>query len=306
MAILRSKLILNLVQSRIWKGRVLDSTGGAHTSLSCMVLTEDIDNYWRVDRDTAQSEDHSLRCRRGGDKGTESMSWNQVSNPFSGCSLVLSCWSAHIQEITQNRTRFVKPIELYGTLEFFGRNIVVSEGDEWKKYRKIAAPAFSEVRHGSSEITHVWCWSDQPSRRTQSNNKLVWDETIKLCDELFTDVWEGKDEVTVDHCVEFTLPVRLCSKQSLNALADEHDQARSLPDRHRGCAFPVKFVPLPILKVSSIHRLRHAHGMVGQRWEAEWAPVDGQGSPPQCCTRHLLQTVTTRLDLGTHGAYTCN
>jgi hypothetical protein len=27
----------------------------------------------------------------------------------------------------------------------FGANIVASEGEEWKKYRKIAAPAFSEV-----------------------------------------------------------------------------------------------------------------------------------------------------------------
>jgi hypothetical protein len=25
---------------------------------------------------------------------------------------------------------------------------VASEGEEWKKYRKITAPAFSEVRHG--------------------------------------------------------------------------------------------------------------------------------------------------------------
>ena len=29
----------------------------------------------------------------------------------------------------------------------FGPNIVASEGEEWKKYRKITAPAFSEVRH---------------------------------------------------------------------------------------------------------------------------------------------------------------
>jgi hypothetical protein len=27
----------------------------------------------------------------------------------------------------------------------FGANIVASEGEEWKKYRKIVAPAFSEV-----------------------------------------------------------------------------------------------------------------------------------------------------------------
>jgi cytochrome P450 len=36
-------------------------------------------------------------------------------------------------------------------LAFFGHNIVVSEGDEWKKYRKIAAPAFSDVLLFSSK-----------------------------------------------------------------------------------------------------------------------------------------------------------
>ena len=33
----------------------------------------------------------------------------------------------------------------YEVLAIFGPNIVASEGEEWKKYRKIAAPAFSEV-----------------------------------------------------------------------------------------------------------------------------------------------------------------
>jgi cytochrome P450 len=30
-------------------------------------------------------------------------------------------------------------------MNLFGGNIISSEGEEWKKYRKIAAPAFSEV-----------------------------------------------------------------------------------------------------------------------------------------------------------------
>ena len=28
----------------------------------------------------------------------------------------------------------------------YGPNIVTSEGEEWKKYRKISSPAFSDVR----------------------------------------------------------------------------------------------------------------------------------------------------------------
>jgi hypothetical protein len=53
-----------------------------------------------------------------------------------------------LQEITTHRARFPKPLEQYKLLQFFGGNIVASEGDEWKRYRKISAPAFSEVsRH---------------------------------------------------------------------------------------------------------------------------------------------------------------
>jgi len=37
-------------------------------------------------------------------------------------------------------------VDLYAVLAIFGTNIVASEGEEWKRYRKIAAPAFSEVR----------------------------------------------------------------------------------------------------------------------------------------------------------------
>jgi cytochrome P450 len=35
---------------------------------------------------------------------------------------------------------------MYRLLDMYGSNIVVSEGDEWKRFRKIANPGFSEVR----------------------------------------------------------------------------------------------------------------------------------------------------------------
>lgn len=45
-----------------------------------------------------------------------------------------------------NRSLFPKPIYRYRILLAFGGNIVASEGDEWKRHRKIGAPPFSEVR----------------------------------------------------------------------------------------------------------------------------------------------------------------
>ena len=59
--------------------------------------------------------------------------------------LVGRTWFHFAQEIISSRARFPKPIDEYGALSFFGHNIVVSEGEEWKKYRKISAPAFSDV-----------------------------------------------------------------------------------------------------------------------------------------------------------------
>jgi hypothetical protein len=48
--------------------------------------------------------------------------------------------------VTTSRYQFPKPINKYVVLLIFGSNIVASEGDEWKKTRKIVAPAFSDVR----------------------------------------------------------------------------------------------------------------------------------------------------------------
>jgi cytochrome P450 len=51
------------------------------------------------------------------------------------------------KETTSSRYRFPKPVHHYGLLLYFGSNIVASDGEEWKRFRKIAAPAFSDVRH---------------------------------------------------------------------------------------------------------------------------------------------------------------
>lgn len=43
------------------------------------------------------------------------------------------------------RVRFPKPVEIYDILSFYGRNLVASEHEEWKRFRKVSAPSFSEV-----------------------------------------------------------------------------------------------------------------------------------------------------------------
>ena len=85
-------------------------------------------------------------------------------------------------------------------MRIFGPNIIASEGEEWKKIRKIAAPAFSEVKIRQISLPGSDC-------DHQRNNKLVWDETIRIMEDLFDNVWGDRSEIVVDHCVDITLPV---------------------------------------------------------------------------------------------------
>ncbi|KAK0188569.1 cytochrome P450 [Armillaria mellea] len=84
------------------------------------------------------------------------------------------------------RVSFPKPIFLYDMLAIFGPNIVASEGDTWKKYRKISAPAFSD-----------------------KNNRLVWEESMNITKDLINTVWKDKDVVNVEHIVDITLSIAL-------------------------------------------------------------------------------------------------
>ena len=56
-----------------------------------------------------------------------------------------------LKMITSSRLRFPKPLEIYEILGFFGMNIITTDFGEWKRHRKIVAPAFSEVRD--------YCWT---------------------------------------------------------------------------------------------------------------------------------------------------
>ncbi|KAF9268343.1 cytochrome P450 [Marasmius fiardii PR-910] len=94
--------------------------------------------------------------------------------------------AAAVKELITWRARFPKPVDDYESLAVFGKNIVVTEGETWKKYRKIVSPAFSDKNH-----------------------KLVWDETVQIMVDLFDSVWQNQDVVNVDHSVELTLPITL-------------------------------------------------------------------------------------------------
>ena len=45
----------------------------------------------------------------------------------------------------------------------------------------------------------------------QPNNRMVRDETCRIMQDLFDNVWGAKQEIVVDHAVDITLPVGRCS-----------------------------------------------------------------------------------------------
>lgn len=59
-------------------------------------------------------------------------------------------------QIACRRNDFVKPVEIYAIVDIFGPSILTTEGSEWKRHRKIVAPAFSE-----------------------KSNALVWKESLR-------------------------------------------------------------------------------------------------------------------------------
>lgn len=41
------------------------------------------------------------------------------------------------------------------------------------------------------------------------NNKLVWDESIRIVMDMIDNVWKHADTMSFDHVIEMTLPVRV-------------------------------------------------------------------------------------------------
>jgi cytochrome P450 len=58
------------------------------------------------------------------------------------------CNSNHeiLEEITSQPKLYSKPVAPYKVLDFFGPSLLTVEGDTWVRLKKLAGPAFSEVR----------------------------------------------------------------------------------------------------------------------------------------------------------------
>jgi cytochrome P450 len=74
-----------------------------------------------------------------------------------------------VTQITSRRNDFPKPLEMYRALDIYGKNLVSTEGTDWRMHRKLAAPSFGE-----------------------KNNQLVFDETLHHAQSLLG-LWTGPE-----------------------------------------------------------------------------------------------------------------
>jgi cytochrome P450 len=93
-------------------------------------------------------------------------------------------------QIATRRTEFEKPIEDYVVMNHFGRNMLSSEGADWKRQRKMVAPAFSE-----------------------RSNAFVWEQSLQQAQSMLT-YWstlEGNtgDEMNIGNTQNDTANVAL-------------------------------------------------------------------------------------------------
>ncbi|KAF1942437.1 cytochrome P450 monooxygenase-like protein [Clathrospora elynae] len=90
-----------------------------------------------------------------------------------------------INQITQRRNDFPKPLEMYGALDIYGKNLVSTEGPDWRMHRKLVAPSFGEKNnefvfteslHHARSLLGLWSGPDG------SGNKTVVDPSAGAMD----------------------------------------------------------------------------------------------------------------------------
>jgi cytochrome P450 len=83
-----------------------------------------------------------------------------------------------VTQITTRRNDFPKPLHMYSRLNIYGRNLVATEGSEWRMHRKLTAPSFGEKNnelvfveslHHAQCLMRLWTGRDGLEEKTVSD-----------------------------------------------------------------------------------------------------------------------------------------
>ncbi|KAJ7665990.1 cytochrome P450 [Mycena polygramma] len=133
-----------------------------------------------------------------------------------------------IKTVAAESTVFQKDVEAYAALNFYGDNLVGTEGAKWRRHRKVAKPAFNET-----------------------GNAFVWVESVRVANEWFAEL----DAVQARHGAEpFTLNVTedliqatllIISSAGFGRRASWQENASTVPPPGHAVAFgPAVFAAL--------------------------------------------------------------
>lgn len=158
--------------------------------------------------------------------------WNSLRKPLDelGTEAILLVSSVHnvlfvsdasvIHQITSSRERFPKPTENYEVLNTFGRNIVTTEGPEWRRHRKAMAPGFNEpnnrlvfhetIMQAEGMVRH---WMRGGSESSSKTIKSLPDDTMRITLYIITAIgfgvrllWPGETSKESDGSGLITFP----------------------------------------------------------------------------------------------------
>lgn len=169
-------------------------------------------------------------------------------------------------QITTRRNDFPKPIELYAATDLYGKNVVSTEGQVWRRHRKIAAPPFAEAHMGQ-------VWEESIAQGTSMLNGWVGKDRTEKISTSFSNISDAA----------MRLSLYVISKAGFgrgllwpHEEIEENGQANVAPEGHTMSykdsmshllenVLPVMLLPKWFLSYSPFKLLRDAH----ESW-VEW------------------------------------
>ena len=131
----------------------------------------------------------------------------------------------------------------------------------------------------------------------QRNNKLVWDETVKIMNGLFNEVWEGKDVISLDHTLEITLAVCVLLVHGLYSPFSLNLNLRLLS---LSSVSQVIAIWLLSQRMFNNYRIWAANIMEGGQNHTKGTPDVNERSTPHRLYGHFHEGLIPRLDFETY------
>lgn len=114
--------------------------------------------------------------------------WSVVSALAPRISLFVAD-ATTIKHIVADRHTFPKPLDFYRILSVYGENVLITEGNEWRKHRKIVGSAFTDSTNEldwrmSTKVTRDWMRDLERRARADADGATSVtqvDDVSKLC-----------------------------------------------------------------------------------------------------------------------------